>query len=385
MKWRKRGEEVNVIYENAMEKVRKKKKAIIYGYAKEGKEFAEMLSLIGNVEIKAFVDRRYKDIPKDRRGIPVVSPEDIEKYMAEDTVIYVAVQYYTVDDVRIALNKKGYVEWEDFFVIHKLKILKDAVENDFLTVPLIEIPITERCTLNCRKCSFFTSHYKNPRDFELNEIKSWIDEMFKTIDYVETLRFLGGEPFLYPQFLEVLEYVKDRYLYRIGRLVILTNATIAPSKEIIEMLKQYRRVRIGITDYTHVVPYENKLKEFIKLLEENGLDYWCSSDKVWFDLKFPEELIEVNNPEVVFDECSHHCRTLYDNKLFWCSFNSSAYRAKLIEGKEGRDFITVSGASKAEIIEFIWGYSEVGYNELCKWCKRGEKNLIDSGEQSKRK
>ena len=385
MKWTKRGEELESLYQIALQNVRTKKKAIIYGYSREGRSFADMLKCIGDVKILAYVDRRYNEFAEDRTGIPIISPECLDDYVDEDTFIYIAIQYYTVDDVIIALSNRGYTEWYDFLVIHKLRMLREMVENDFLMIPLIEIPITEKCTLNCKKCSFFTPYYKQPQNFKLEDVVLWLDEVFAKAGYIETLRFVGGEPFLYPSFYEVLCYVKEKYISKIGRIVILTNATIVPNEKTLELIGSYPRARIGITDYTHVVNYKEKLEMFKDKLHQYNIDYWCDADKTWFDLKFPEEKIPATNVRKVFDDCSHHCRTLCDHKLFWCSFNASAHRANLIDSKINSDYINIVDATKNEILEFIWGYSELGYNDLCRWCKRAEYISIDSGEQVTRK
>ena len=383
MKWMNEGKEFDEVYTFWKEKLKNTSSVIIYGAGFAGKMLAENLETFLDIKVRFFVDRNAENI-KSWRGIPVYTVEDMMKYKCTDEIILVSVNYYVANEVVIALRGKGLIEWKDFCVIERLRNLFDVYERDYLTLGLAEFPITERCTLNCRKCSFFTPYYKNPRDFSYEQIIRDIDLFFEKVDYVEVCRFLGGEPFLCKWFLDVLKYLEENYRERYSEVAILTNATILPSAEFLDFVSKRPHYFIGITDYTRAVDYKKRIKEFTDAMEEHKIRYYKDDSKSWCDLGFPEQKDKVTHEEAeqIFQRCGMHCRTIHDGKLWHCAFTSSASRAGLIEPVNKTDYLELDKVkSKKEIFEFYLGYSKSGTNTLCYYCKITEGKIIPCGEQ----
>lgn len=101
--------------------------------------------------------------------------------------------------------------------------------------------ITNNCNLRCKHC-FTEAGATNEKELDTKEIKRVIDELAKA--KVFSVVISGGEPFIRPDFFEILDYF-SKYYFRLG---INTNATLITA-EIAKKLKSYpslkERILIG--------------------------------------------------------------------------------------------------------------------------------------------
>ena len=81
------------------------------------------------------------------------------------------------------------------------------------------IEITNRCNLRCKHC-FNNSGGKSNDDMELSALISIIEQLEKL--KVEKITFTGGEPLLYSQFNELLDFISTSST----RFIFNTNGTI---------------------------------------------------------------------------------------------------------------------------------------------------------------
>ncbi|MBN1802666.1 MAG: radical SAM protein [Candidatus Lokiarchaeota archaeon] len=90
--------------------------------------------------------------------------------------------------------------------------------------------ITEKCNLSCKHC-YITS--KNPIDFKLDKLKDIISVFFdlQGIKLVLT----GGEPFLYSQLEELLEFLLD---YPLQKEMLSNGMLISKNPKIVDLLKK---------------------------------------------------------------------------------------------------------------------------------------------------
>ncbi len=89
----------------------------------------------------------------------------------------------------------------------------------------IQLQLTEKCNLNCSMCyERNSSAYKNNGAvLEISRIKEIIDECSPFTPHYE---LFGGEPLLYPNIEELLEYIKKKS----STVDIPTNGTLVPKK-----------------------------------------------------------------------------------------------------------------------------------------------------------
>ena len=343
------------------------------------------------MKVVAFIDQKAEcDDSKWRvfyDGIPVISYKEYKKCDKWRGIpIITDNSYYSVNWLIKDLESDNLKEWEDFYVWHKYKTLRDVYEKDLLCIELIEMPITEKCTLNCKKCSFLTPYYKTPRHIKIDKLVESIDAFFSVVDSVNTFRILGGEPFIYPDLQKLLEYLFENYSHKFKTLLFLSNGTVLPSNTVLEYMSNHKdSIRIGISDYTMEVPYSEKLSDNLNVLDEYKIRYSCSPLDKWVDLVFPEKINKVTRAKAAerFFLCGHHCRTLYDEKLWQCAFERSAYSADLCDAVEYYDYIELNESSncKRRFLEFYWGYSKEACNSLCYFCEMPDVNWIKAAEQ----
>ena len=96
---------------------------------------------------------------------------------------------------------------------------------------------TLRCTLNCKLCCNHMNRFKHPYDIPIDKLKQDIDRLFELFDYIKWIQFVGGEIFIRDDMAEVYEYTL-KYKSKFDKLILMTNATIAPRPAEIEVLKK---------------------------------------------------------------------------------------------------------------------------------------------------
>ncbi len=95
------------------------------------------------------------------------------------------------------------------------------------------IEITRKCNFQCSHCLRGT---QQNRVINLKHVKT----LFQKVNYISTITFSGGEPFLYPEkIMGILKLAKE-YEVEIGNFYIATNGTIQGDKILLCILKWYQ-------------------------------------------------------------------------------------------------------------------------------------------------
>ena len=154
--------------------------------------------------------------------------------------------------------------------------------NPLIARRLAIVP-TLRCTLKCKLCSNHMHLFKNPYDVPMDKMKHDIDRLIELFDRIEWLQFVGGEVFIRKDMAEIYEYVR-KYKSQFDKLIIMTNATIAPRPAEIKALKKYGdNCEIMISDYGK---YSYKRDEMTAICEKEHIPYICkgySGNNQYFD------------------------------------------------------------------------------------------------------
>ncbi len=201
------------------------------------------------------------------------------------------------------------------------EIKKDLYEK--ITIPYMDFSITTKCSLKCRDCTQWLPYIKEKNIYSIDDIYRWLNDMFSLIDYCIFLTILGGEPFLHPDFKEILErFISLKKEKKIGYLRIVTNGTILISDDIIETCSN-NEVFLVISDYS-IVFDKNKIKKRNKLIERldlHGCKYFFAKDAEWTDLGTLGEKNNYTKEELdkVFETCFvHDCAGFFEGKLYRC-------------------------------------------------------------------
>ena len=250
---------------------------------------------------------------------------------------------------------------------------------------------TSICNLNCEFCLNFTPYDKNKQHFDINRLKNDVDTFFNCVDMVGLFHISGGEPFLYPDLIELIEYIYKNYKKKIIQIGIATNGTTIPSDELCKTLKQCE-VRTEIDDYTIAISRLKPSFDAVKAKMENfGITPVVHVTEKFVEMFPPRTMWGELGDEVLqqhYCECGADFRELIDGKLSNCNYSSFATRAKMIEYNND-DYYDLKNHSKdknKELVEFRLGYCNRGYSELCKYCEglpRINKYTSPGGGQAK--
>ena len=254
--------------------------------------------------------------------------------------------------------------------------------------------ITSRCTLRCKNCNLFISHAPVQCDIDLKRLKKNFDIFFENVDYVYEYTLLGGEPLLHKNIAEIISYLGDRYGKRIGRINLISNGTVIPSNDVIDILKKYH-VTIHISDYTCSVDYKEILTKLQKKFLANDIEFYVIPNNTWKDVVYPREGFQTDNPRRHMLLCGHSTHSVADGRLYWCdpAFAAECFMGFVSKEDDSLDMeANKRNYSKYEatlnIIKYLLGdVNARGYMSICEKCAGvGSDNnkIVLAGEQAGR-
>lgn len=376
MKWSDRGHELDEYAKELVQDFRnKKEKIFIFGAGLIGEDIRTILEK-GEL-FSGYIDN---DREKQKSGInkaKVISPQ---KYLYGNApgIIVIAADKKNIPIMENQLIQMGLKKNKDFyeytiFMKNVFPILSVYVKNK-LYVELVQICLTERCSLKCKKCAHacHVVDSKKP-DLDIKMAKKSADIFFQHVDIVKEFVLIGGEPFLYKNLKEIIEYIGKTYRDKIVIFSISTNGTIMPTQSILELCKQYD-VTFRISNYSAAVKQlEKKYKELQAILKKNQISYTISDKETkWMDYGF--ETVDRKGKEneliQVFDSCKTPCREIRGGHYHYCVMaRSVSDNLNLGIGKNDYlDLEDLKTEDKKVLLEFQMGYSEKGYLDMCNYC-----------------
>jgi hypothetical protein len=246
------------------------------------------------------------------------------------------------------------------------------------------IIVTIHCNLNCKYCQNFTPYIQRPFHMELENLKKDADIFFNVVDFVGWINLSGGEPLMYPDFYQIIEYIYENYKDKIDLITFSTNGSIVPSDDLCKLLKR-AKIRVLVDDYTKAVPrLKSSMKSLINKLNEFCIDYIYVIDKeASFINMFPSTAPHTQSDEemaMYYDRCQygHHAQPITDGKVASCAYSAYSQMAGVFNECPD-DYYDIANfdnsvLKRREYIEFRLGYSNKGYTNLCRHCN-GSPNI----------
>ncbi len=357
----------------------------VWGAARSGSGFVKQYK--DEICIQKIFDKDTKKQGGCIENIDVVMFEP--KYMKRNTKIIICTNFYT--EVKIELSGCGYRENIDFIEYAAFKQIWYYYTKNVILLPRVDLSITNKCTLRCEKCNMLMPYFRNPEHKDLKTIKQDLDVLFQWVDVVEDFMILGGEPLLYPNLVELLQYIKEHYQSKIKLLHMFTNGTCTIGEDLLKISEELSIV-YDLSDYTVGLPQlRDRIDKFEAELKKGKIKVERKVQEYWQDFGYPE----VNHKNYTEDERIlhfHNCRApfrgLYDRKLYYCHLEASAVQAGFMEESESCfvELDKLNRGNKVEIIELDRGYSKKGYPGFCLKCDGCEsKKRIPVAKQWKRK
>lgn len=391
MKWTNKGHELD---EYANEVVRlfdeRKGKVYLFGAGLIGGDtevILERYQCFGG-----YIDNNEKKQAEGVNGHKVLS---LKQYTEEGTkgIIVITADRKNIPAIERQLTKEGYVKGMDFFsqkeFMHKFFPVLSLYRFGLLYVDLVQICLTERCTLKCRDCAHGCFAVgADCEDLSLEMAMKSADSFFGKVDVAREFVLIGGEPLLYKELAEIIGYIGKKYRSKMSIYSIVTNGTIIPGQDVLDMCREHN-VLIRISDYSETLKWiEDRQKRLMEKLEENGVSYILEGRSLqWMDYGFQTFNRDGGENELikVFDECQTPCREIRGSKYYYCVMARSVSENLGFEigQSDYLDFDDLSDDPKKTIMEFESGYSEKGYLDMCARCRGidAEKYIIPAAVQ----
>ena len=251
--------------------------------------------------------------------------------------------------------------------------------QESLTARRLAIVPTTRCSLNCKHCGdFLFTGGVTRRDIPFEYVCRDIDACFDLFDHVVWLQFVGGEVYIYRDFAKLMRYVQ-KYRERFDKLIIETNATVAPDKEEQTAMTEYGKdLFVYISDYGELSRGKDAFTAF---MDAHGIEYslkkyhgegqyfngWIDNTNP-VDLKEPGDVLEVNAKNCPQNRIKN--MHVYDGKLHRCANSCFMLELGVFPPKDG-DFVylrddSLSRDEKREILRSFYDSAR----QSCRYCKQ---------------
>ncbi len=368
------------------------KEIAIYGFGKAAQ--GNIDSFIDQFNVINIIDNNKSYLGKDYRGVSIVNFDTwINDNCGEKIIIIAAGKaLHSIKSTLCMAGKKEYIDFTDM----------DAFVNEWywrfkgkICIGKVTTSVTTACTFNCQYCNMLMPYYKETKAYSCEMLCKDADMFFTLVDYVTSFVIIGGEPLIYKNLCSYLEYLGNRYGSRIANIQLITNGSILPSKELLNIVQKYN-IEIRISDYTLTMPYESRLKKFVDMLENNQIKYIVFKQEEWLDFGFPHEKISMGETKEELREhmlnCHGMCHWLHNGKYYYCSSAWSANECGIFELQEGDylrldELVKTPLEGKEALLKFHIGELQHGYMSLCKYCRGfGDANnkTVKAGIQIKR-
>lgn len=328
-------------------------------------------------------------------SLDVLNLDQAATYLHERHLkVVVTTVFHSYKTIKQNMEEIGFVENKDFCLFERFAEEWNLRWKNKCVLSKIDTVITSRCTLKCKNCNMFIGYASVRHDIDLIRLKNNFDTFFDSVDFVYEYTLLGGEPFIHKNIAEIISYLGKTYGEKIGQINIISNGTVVPSDDVIELLRKFH-VTVHISDYTCSVDYKRKLKRLQKKFLLDGIECYVIPNNTWKDVIYPREGYHTDNPREHMLLCGHSTHSVADGKLYWCD---PAFAAECFMGFASKEDDCLDmeankrNYSKYEatlnIIKYLLGdVNERGYMSICEKCAGiGSDNnaIIPAGVQMER-
>jgi organic radical activating enzyme len=356
---------------------------ILWGAGKLGSVVAHALKKQG-LTIEAFVDSA-----KDKQGTffcekPVISPQKLENQYPEAIIIVSCGFPYVYNELK---EKRKYVYDPHSFLLEvdlegyegeitlgfACRIIDCALRNyalyygNGILIERLFFLITNKCTLNCLNCDAYIPYHTEAQTDEFDLIVKSYEKIMDACGYVEIVNLLGGEPLLHPDITKITRYfVNDN---RCGQVVIISNGTIMPSAELVEVLKS-PRCALRISDYGGL---SRRKEEIIELCRKEHIRLEVTNYQFWDKLPLIQDTKDsLEQLDKKYDSCITNTLYIKRGKVFQCAYTAglSGLSEQILPDFES-NYIDIHEDSKdvvSEIQKFAQQIHNRTHLNACRYC-----------------
>jgi len=204
------------------------------------------------------------------------------------------------------------------------------VQPNKMTCYRMEVVVTSKCTLKCISCANLMQYYRaNNKHYvaDYAVLAKDIEKLLSQFDYITCINVIGGEPLVYPRLYDVLNKLATSK--KIGLVTIITNGTVKPNNEIMQLAKSPKIIFVLSQYPKEVAPEADML---VKTLLNNKVNVQFGKS-VWYE-RFGEMGTKARgrtNRQLAqnFAGCQG-CIEFMDGKLHMCPVSSHGTNLGLI-------------------------------------------------------
>jgi organic radical activating enzyme len=242
-----------------------------------------------------------------------------------------------------------------------------------VTLPVVEIIVTEKCTLKCEGCANMMQYYAAPRHMSFAQICEDIDILMSKVDFIRYPRLFGGEAFMHEDLGKAIKHMMH-YKEQYGRLNTTTNGTIIPSEDTLSAMKDAGMV-VNISDYGRLSRNMDELKN---AFDKYRIPYVVNK-MAWYAY---QQLMDgtKRDAQKIFNACRANCFTMRNGRLYHCPFLAHGETLKAFPCNERNHLAIHNNAiTKMEVRHFIESAKAA---PGCAWCSGYDMgNLIPVAKQ----
>lgn len=120
-----------------------------------------------------------------------------------------------------------------------------------LSMDRVSCHVTARCNLRCRMCAVYIPRlYElgNVPEYPIEDIKQSFKTYFELVEHVRLISITGGEPMLYPDLAELIEFLLD-YGERFSKLEVFTNGSITVPDSVLRAMSKSGKMVLFVDNY----------------------------------------------------------------------------------------------------------------------------------------
>jgi len=249
------------------------------------------------------------------------------------------------------------------------------VSSGIPSIPYLVISIGQACNLKCRDCGILSPYA--PQSALLYDISSIINDLSiiaKNCDTIDRLQIQGGEPFLHPNLVDLLDSLLEQkpFINCIKKIEIATNGTIVPASNVLERMCN-DKLFVRISNYSNLKQIKPNVTETIACLDEHKIKYriynFTSRRDLWYrkgDFNISPEL----DDSVVADRFSscknRNCLTMENSILGYCSRSTISKNIQKFIPKHN-DYLCIK--DNEYFYEELYKYiNNKHFMESCRYC-----------------
>ena len=344
------------------------------------------------IKIICFADNNRRNQNKKYKNYNVIAPEQLQNEIYNYPILICSLNFRYFKRQLDSLGVKDYhdtdflfekldldnseTEWSQERCKNQIDLYNYAVssarDKSKLRLNSLDLVLTEKCSLKCKDCSNLMQYYAKPVDEDFDLLMKSLGRFMDSVDFIQEIRFIGGEPFMYKRIDEVINKVLEYSNF--NKLVVFTNGTIVPKQEKVKTF-QNQKIIFKISNYGEISKNVTKLENFLSL---NKIRYISERVTRWQDCARIEKFDRpISLTKEIFGNCCvNEALTMLHGKLYLCPYSAHAENLDAIP-KTSSDSIDLNILDNNDVIKgnirsLVFNKEYLG---ACNWCNGRDYNV----------